>query len=248
MQFKALALILLAAAPAVLAAPAPGAKVKVNSDLRINPDGWTPVYADYIGHMKSRFVNKPVTVADASAANTKTGYFVEGNNNSDDLFMGLMREVTGLAPNQHYKMDWNINMTSPFGDDCFGVGGSPGGSNYVKIGGATAKPVVVQTRTASGDFWTFAAPFDHGHQADDGKDMSTVSNISVPGQACEGTSFGPVPTIRDLRNKPVKTDAKGSLWAVVGIDSGFEGVTGVYWQQIGIELIPVSEEEAQFPF
>ncbi|KND04331.1 uncharacterized protein SPPG_00061 [Spizellomyces punctatus DAOM BR117] len=247
MQFKALALLLVAAAPAVFAAPAPAANVKINSDLRVNPDGWTPIYADYIGHMKSRFVNKPVTVAQASQANTKTGYYIEGNNNSDDLFMGIMRQVTGLVPNQLYKMDWNINMTSPFGDNCFGVGGSPGGSNYVKIGGATNKPNVGQKRTASGDFWTFTN-FDHGHQADDGKDMSTVSNISVPGAECEGTEYGLVPTILDLRRRPVKADANGSLWAVIGIDSGFEGVTGVYYQQIAIEFIPATAEEAEFPF
>lgn len=35
---------------------------------------------------------------------------------------------------------------------------------------------------------------------------------------------------------PVTTDDSGQLWVLIGTDSGFEGLTGIYYTTIEIEL------------
>jgi hypothetical protein len=37
----------------------------------------------------------------------------------------------------------------------------------------------------------------------------------------------------------VAANAAGELWLLVGTDSSFEGPTGLYYQEIEVELVPV---------
>ena len=61
-----------------------------------------------------------------------------------------------------------------------------------------------------------------------------------------GDSMGDEFKIKSLTNEErsfeVTTDADGALWLIVGTDSGFEGLTTLYYGQIAVVLSEVSEE------
>jgi hypothetical protein len=74
-----------------------------------------------------------------------TGYYVQGVNHSDDLFMFLKRRLgadEGVAPGQEYRVMFTIVFASDAPRDAVGIGGSPGESVYLKAGASTVEPEV----------------------------------------------------------------------------------------------------------
>jgi hypothetical protein len=84
---------------------------------------------------------------------------------------------------------------------------------------------------------------DKGNQEREGRDMINLGNVAHP-ELGDGT--GEEYKIKSLTNEErpfeVTTDADGALWLIVGTDSGFEGLTTLYYGQIVIVLSEVSEE------
>ena len=52
---------------------------------------------------------------------------------------------------------------------------------------------------------------------------------------------GATPGLLDGRSIEVVADEAGSLWLFVGTDSGFEGLTQVFFGRIGVRLEPVPQ-------
>ena len=84
---------------------------------------------------------------------------------------------------------------------------------------------------------------DKGNQATEGRDMINLGHVAHPEL---GDSMGDEFKIKSLTNEErsfeVTTDADGALWLIVGTDSGFEGLTTLYYDRIAIVLSEVSEE------
>jgi hypothetical protein len=59
----------------------------------------------------------------------------------------------------------------------------------------------------------------------------------------ESNGDEPVPyvslTVEHTHTFTAQADAEGNLWLLVGTDSGFEGLTALYFQQIDVRLTPV---------
>jgi len=64
------------------------------------------------------------------------------------------------------------------------------------------------------------------------------------GQPCNpGTS--PYVSVQGAQQQktPVNANGRGELWLMVGTDSGFEGPTALYYQQINVTLVPVAQPQ-----
>lgn len=150
------------------------------------------------------------------------GYKVQGNNRPDDLFMFLKHQVDGLEPNQTYEVEMEITVASDAPKGMIGIGGAPGEAVFMKAGAVAQEPIV--TKNAQG---RFLVNLDKGNQGEGGKDMVVIGNMAKvddkPGYAS---------LIRRVENLKVKTDAQGACWLVVGTDSGYEGLTRLYYQKI----------------
>lgn len=158
------------------------------------------------------------------------GYLTGGMNRSDDLFMYLKREVTGLVPNTRYSLTTKSVFWSEAGDVCFGIGGSPGGSVFMKIGASEVEPV-------QADYYM---NIDIGHQSNGGVDAKPVGNISIEGLSCYGGEFGTkeVALSSDM-NVEIISSAEGSAWVIIGSDSGYEGQTHLYYESVAVTLTPI---------
>jgi hypothetical protein len=85
---------------------------------------------------------------------------------------------------------------------------------------------------------------DKGNQATGGRDASAAGDIANGIECEEALAHDPMPFAEIVRehthDESVTADDDGTLWLVVGTDSGFEGTSTLVWQRIEIELEPVA--------
>ncbi len=79
---------------------------------------------------------------------------------------------------------------------------------------------------------------DKGQQGQSGRDIQILSTIENGQTPVEGER--PYVFVERVLNFPtlVRTDGRGALWITVGIESAFEGVTGIYFYEIIVTLRP----------
>jgi hypothetical protein len=159
------------------------------------------------------------------------GLFISGNNHSDDLFMFVKRRVSGLEPNETYLVDFEVEIGSEAGEDCVGIGGSP--AITLKAGASQVEPIAVPD--VSG---ILRMNIDKGNQALGGDDARVLGDISV-----EVDCTDPVFMSKRLETpvddpSVVITDDNGSVWLIVGTDSGFEGTTRLFYTEIEAHFSP----------
>ena len=171
-----------------------------------------------------------------------SGVYVQGHNRSDDLFMFLKRQVGGLRPNAAYAVSVSLDLATNVPTATFGIGGSPGESVFVKAGASTVEPVAEEGRNRY-----LRMNIDKGNQANGGEDMVVLGNAAhggedmvVLGNAAHGEVVNREYRIKTLDNMDlplsVSTDAEGRVWLIVGTDSGFEGLSALYYSRISYTL------------
>jgi len=116
-----------------------------------------------------------------------------------------------------------------------GIGGSPGGSVYLKVGASMVEPEVYLN--SSDNHYHMSVDKGEGNEPS-GEAASKVGDIA------NGLSSGEVPRYVSLKEQhehqyTINASPDGELWLLVGTDSGFEGLTGIYYQRIAVALVPV---------
>jgi hypothetical protein len=156
---------------------------------------------------------------------------IQGNNRSDDLFMFLKTQVSGLSPSTTYQVTFDIELASQYPVGAPGAGGSPGSSVFLKAGASTEEPLPVEDDEAGISFYRMN--IDKGNQSQEGDDMINLGNIGI-----ESEEYRYELIRRGNQDRPFSatTDADGHLWLIIGTDSGFEGLTVIYYNSIKIRL------------
>jgi len=161
--------------------------------------------------------------------------YLSGHNRSDDLFMHLQQHITGLKPETTYQVDFSIDLASNTPEGMMGIGGSPGENVYIKAGAVNNEPELV-----TDDINWLRLNIDKGNQATEGADMINLGTIANPNIDIS-TSTGEEYALMNLNNQEmpftVTSDKDGSIWVLVGSDSGFEGATTIYYDAIEIQLM-----------
>jgi hypothetical protein len=203
-------------------------------DLQADPQGWEGGFADY-GAGREDFLelvtdHRPLP---PPLDTSRKGMFISGNNHDDDLFMFLKRPVTGLQPNQTYRLRFYIELATNAPSGCAGVGGAPGEGVSFKAGASLVEPTPV---LRGGDY---RMNIDKGNQANGGSDMFVLGHIGNSNRDC----LDPVYEIKAFNSETqdfeITTDEDGSIWLIVGTDSGFEATTSLYYTFIGVGLEPL---------
>lgn len=166
-------------------------------------------------------------------ANNKTNYALKlkGMNRSDDLFMFATKKIEGLKPNTVYQASLSFKLYSDQSGGMMGVGGAPGEAVSIKAGFVSKEPQAVKV-DSGGDHY-YRMNLDKGNQKTEGKDMKIVGNMVQPDDSLKG--FQPV--AMDY-TATLQTNEKGELYVIVGSDSGYEGLTTLYLDDMKIELSP----------
>jgi len=162
------------------------------------------------------------------------GIYLQGHNRSDDLFMFLKRQVDGLEPGANYGATFRLVLVSNVPAGLSGVGGSPGESVYVKVGATTIEPIVEE----AADGW-LRMNIDKGNQAQEGEDMINIGDLANPNLTPETAgAYERMEQNSSGRDFEVTADENGVVWFIVGTDSGFEGLTTLYYDTLSVVLEP----------
>lgn len=163
---------------------------------------------------------------------TGKGYFIGGTNRSDDLFLFVKKQYPGLKPNTTYNLNFQLKFATNTPSGCVGVGGAPGEAVWVYAGATPTEPKAVTVNNE------IRMNIDRGNQGAGGKDAQVIGNIAN-GLACGSTAYVSK-TVKNDKVQPVTTDVNGSLWIIMGIDSGFEAYSSVTLQTMQIEATPAT--------
>ncbi len=215
--------------------------IELDYDFRRGTLGWTAEFADYPPNIgtgyeldaRLRFMPRKLTRL------PRQGFYIQGNNRSADLFMYLKRRLRvedGIVASQTYRVEYVITLASNAASGCVGIGGAPGESVYLKAGASPIEPLSVLQSNGY-----LRMNVDKGNQSTGGTAASVAGNIAN-GIPCEQASpYYPFALIQRSHQHTtnVRANANGELWLLVGTDSGFEGLTSLYYQSIRVRLIPV---------
>jgi len=220
--------------------------VTLRTSFAEGTQGWRADISDFIdgmqstiefdGGMQGQPMGTPAEAFDTSTQSMR----LYGKNAADDIFMYLTRQVEtseGLDPDTQYRMSWTVRFASREAFGCAGIGGAPGESVFVKVGGATTEPRTIPTDTEPG---YQGLSVDKGAQSQGGPAGTVLGNIANDIE-CGAVNPTPFRWVEHAGNHetPVTTDADGQLWLLMGFDSGYEGITELYVDLIEVTLTPV---------
>jgi hypothetical protein len=213
--------------------------LRLEYDFLDGSDGWAAEISDFTDATRPDDFVAETGVAPIGF-DARSGYFhLAAGNRSDDLFMFLARSVgidDGLVGSTPYRAAFTVEFASDAPTGCAGIGGAPGESVYLKVGATDTQPVPVETDDG------VRLSIDKGNQSGGGADAEVAGDIAN-GIPCEqALEQDPVPyaivTREHTLGDPVTTAPDGTLWLLVGTDSGFEGRTSLYYDRIVVELTP----------
>ena len=202
-------------------------------DFRRGPQGFVAGFADYppgnadFYELTSDYRPLPSPLA------TDSALFISGVNRSADLFMFFKGPVDGLLPGARYDVTVSVEIATDVPAGCFGVGGAPGESVWVKAGATAVEPLAVR------DGAYLRMNIDIGNQSAGGSqgvvlgDVANSRRCDEPRQ-WERKSFAgrPVPA-------SIEIPVSGRAWLLFGVDSGFEARTGIYFMRAEAAFRPM---------
>lgn len=205
--------------------------------------GWEAGFAEYAPEMEDMMqLEAGIRPLPSELEIEGTGYYLEGMNPSDDLFMFLKRRLgidDGVVSGQEYRIKFTIVFASNAPSGASGIGGSPGEAVFLKVGASTVEPEVYLDSATNCYLMTVDKGLGNGNSGE---------TASVTGHIANGLSADEI----DIENPPyvslerrheheytVTASPDGELWLLVGTDSGFEGLTGIHYQRIAVTLKPV---------
>lgn len=214
-------------------------KITLHYDFRQGASGWRAGFADYTRGQEKTFELEAKIQPMSRELAPGNAFYLQGHNRSDDLFMFLSRRLTraeGIRPNQQYRLQYSLELASDAQSDCAGIGGKPGESVYLKVGGASVEPKAVPT-TDNPAFVRMNVGI--GEQSQGGPAATVIGNIANGIPCSEGPARFRSFHREGTHTVPVRANAKGELYLLIGTDSGFEGRTRLFYRRIQVILTPL---------
>jgi hypothetical protein len=202
--------------------------------------GWEAGFAEYAPEMEDMQLEAGIRPLPSGLE--IAGYYLQGMNHSDDLFIFLKRRLEsddGVVPGQEYRIKFTIVFASNAPSGAVGIGGSPGESVFLKAGASMVEPEVY----LDSDTGYYVMNVDKGLGNGDSGEAASVTGNIANGLSAEEVDLQNPPYVSLKRQHEheytVTASPDGELWLLVGTDSGFEGLTGIYYQHIAVTLAPV---------
>ncbi len=220
-------------------------------DFDHSEQGWQRDVADYLdgererAEFRSPYIQLPVSSFIPEAQRT-CSIKIEGKNPWDDLFMYMKRKISGLNPNQKYKIHFNIRFASSYPDNFSKINSPGGGENiFFKAGATQIEPmssVVDPTRFVRMNI-------NKGNQNGGGEDMMVNGNMVVkdipPNQLCDKKQNCQFAFISKEMKFAMskKTNDRGELWLIVGTESGNTSLNyeTFYYDKIEVNFEKINE-------
>jgi hypothetical protein len=194
-------------------------------------EGWIMGYSDYPANLspddslnlyEMSFGHSPLP---ENIIPPQSGIRIRGHNRSDDLFMFIKKKITGLPAGTDYSITFRIELASNVPTNAVGIGGPPGEAVTIKAGAVSFEP-----QNIIDDGGWYRLNIDKGNQSAGGDDVTILGNVGVADNTTEYTLI----TRRSQSSLQAKTNNNGDIWVIIGTDSGFEGLTELYYSSVSI--------------
>jgi hypothetical protein len=195
-------------------------------DFEEGDHAWQYGFADY-------------PIGDSTAFNLRYAYsdsigqpaiMLSGNNQSDDLFMFIKKKITGLRPNTSFTLTFEVTFASDAKQGTVGPAGAPGENVYLKVGATSFEPKPVI------DERTYVMNLDKGELSQGGADMIPIGNVAVPPGTDGFVTVTRTNTTYNGSSFVVTSNDSGEVWLIVGTDSGYEGITTLFYTSVYVAL------------
>ena len=197
-------------------------------DFKDSVSGFDAIFADYHDDGNDYATYEMDFERTIVPTTTNHALRLQGHNRSDDLFMGVVKVLDGLKPSTPYGVTIRFTLFTDAEAGSIGIGGSPADSVYVKAGVVNTLPEV-----SEGNDGLWVLNIDKGQQSQGGQSVVVVGTMAKPEGSDAGfASKGFETTVE------ISSDASGKLWLILGTDSGFEGLTVYYLDDLSIEANP----------
>jgi hypothetical protein len=208
---------------------------EIEFDFSNGQQEWVAGFVDYpVGKEGEWAINSSLAPLPSPLNTSRKGILLTGVNHSDDLFMYLTREIGGLIPNHTYAARFLVTLATNAPRNCVGIGGAPGESVVLKVGGTSFVPQRVVDAAQY-----YRANFDHGSQLNGGTEASPIGDLATSNRNCAAPRYELKQFDSGTLPVTIDTDGSGRFWLVVGVDSGFEGTTAVYVTAVRVDINPV---------
>jgi len=215
--------------------------VSISFDFRNGALGWQAGFADYPPATDTNGFYEllaQVRTLPPELGVNGTGFYLQGNNHSDDLFMFLKRRLNSadsIVAGQTYQITFTLVFASSVQSGCVGVGGSP--AVTLKAGASPAEPIALFDSSPPISWLRMNV----GKDPNQGNIAASPTGTIANGIPCGSAPNSYVSIQRTHQHTSfVNASSKGELWLLIGTDSGFEGLTALYFQRIEVTLTPVS--------
>jgi hypothetical protein len=204
--------------------------LSVTFNFYSDTQGWSGDFADYpAGQEEFYELNAGWERLPAPLDTLKGAFRISGNNHSDDLFMFIRYKVSDLLPATDYRIILEAEFASDAPTNAVGIGGAPGEGVTLKVGAVPYQPDKIL-----GDNDYYIMNIDKGNQSSSGEDMITVGHIGVSDTT---TIYTLISRGNETAPLDVTTNENGECWVIVGTDSGFEGTTTLYFNEIKLVIM-----------
>lgn len=194
-------------------------------------DSWAPGFTDYpVGAAGQHELEAAVRFMPVPLDTLSSGLMLAGLNHSDDLFMYATRVITDLAPSASYEIGFSVRFASNAPTGCVGAGGAPGESVVVKAGASAVRPEPIEQ---GGDY---RLNVDKGEQASEGAAAMVLGDVATNTTSCFDPPYAMKTLDSGTRTMTATADAAGRLWIMIGVESGFEGRTRIYFDRLVVSL------------
>src|SRR5687767_13133841 len=162
----------------------------------------------------------------------RRSFYIQGSNHSASLIMFLKRRLgasDGIVAGRTYRVEYMMKVASNAASRCVGIGSPPGEGVFLRAG---ASPVEPKPELEANGWLRLNV---------DLATATTVTGDIANGLDCE-LAYPIFPYVyihRQVQHPNVTATTSGELWLLVGTISGFEGLTGLYYQNIKVRLVPV---------
>jgi hypothetical protein len=189
---------------------------------------WTPGIADYDSTEIERYRFQHGFRERPASTGSGGSLFISSMNRSDDLFMFHQRQFADLAPSAKYLATFRVTVATKYVSQ-MGIGGDPAMSVHLKGCFSSWEP--------KHEFREGAVRLnvDIGKQSSAGANSVLMGNIDKPNDGTDQYVL-----IERVSRQPLTctTDDRGRIWILFGTDSGYEGLTELYYTRFELSLQP----------
>lgn len=201
------------------------------SDFESGNQGWTGDWSDMPEGMSEFYELDHGLRTVPAGVERGSAFYIQGMNRSDDLWMFIARRLTradGIEAGESYEIRFDFAFITQASEGCVGVGGSPAEAVFLKVGASPeeARVVIVDERR---EF-----TLDKGIQANTGDDATSAGHIGSGLECPDDTWIRRERSV--IHDHLVTANAQGELSVFIGTDSGFEGLTRLYYDDVRVTL------------